>query len=162
MNGDQYVTAYYTEEENAERLATLKEIAKECYGKPELFLEYANEWSDNPDFHAEKAPNGMYFSAGTYTHDNVLGPFSTQLATLEIGELAILESASGYHLVMRFALDDMAWKNEENAYWFSTFNALCVEYMLQNKTEKYLQFVKEDEDLKASASIVNVSANATF
>lgn len=162
MKDGEYVTAYYTEQENAERLETLEAIAKECQNNPDLFLEYVSEWSDNPDFHTKSAPNGMYFSAGTYTHDEVLGPFATQLATLAVGELAIVESASGYHLIMRFALDDMAWKQSENAYWFSTFNTLCVEYMLQNKTQKYLQFVKEDEDVKASVSIVDVSANTTF
>lgn len=160
-NGDMVLTTY-TDEEMEERYEALEAIAKECKGKPELFLEYAKKWSENSEFNDKYAPNGMYFSTGTYTSDEVFGTFALELAKLEEGELAILDASGGYYLIMRVPLDTGAWQNEANAAWFGSLTTLCMEYLLQQRTKQYLQFVKLDEDVAASASIKNVSANTRY
>ena len=156
------VLTTYTEEEMTERYETLEAIAEECRGKPELFLEYAEKWSDNPDFNDTYAPNGMYFSTGTYTSDAVFGTFALELAKLEVGELAILESGDGYYLIMRAPLDTGAWQNDANTAWFGSLVTLCTEYLLQQRTKQYLHFVKLDEEIVASASIADVSPNTRY
>ena len=142
-----------------ERYELLEAIAEECKGNEARFLEFAEAFADNSDFNKTYAPNGMYFSAGTTTADTVFYTFSTELAKLEVGELAILESSSGYYLIMRAELDSAAWQNEKNAQWFKTLAALTVEYMLQKRCEEYLQYVTVDEELKKSVDITMVAAN---
>ncbi|MBQ9778419.1 MAG: hypothetical protein IJW22_05785 [Clostridia bacterium] len=151
--------AYYSSEEMQERYEVLEAIAEDCKGNEERFLEYAKTYSDNAEFNDTYAPNGMYFSAGTTTSDTVFYTFSTELAKLEVGELAILESSSGYYLIMRAELDSAAWQNEKNMQWFKTLSTLTVEYMLQKKAEPYLQYVTFDEELKKSVDITMVAAN---
>lgn len=151
--------AYYTEDEMKERFEVLEAIAEDCKGNEQRFLEYAKNYSDNQAFNEEFAPNGMYFSAGTYTSDTVFYTFSTELAKLEVGELAILESDSGYYLIMRAELDTGAWSAEANSRWFGTMASLVVEYMLQQKTADYLQYVSVKEDVLALADITAVAAN---
>ena len=151
--------AYYTDEEMAERLDALEAIAEDCKNNEARFLEYAEKWADNAAFNESYAPNGMYFSAGTYTSETVFYTFATELAKLEVGELAILDSDSGYYLIMRVELDDEAWNVDKNSRWFGTLNTLAVEYMLQQRTAPYLQHVTVDETLKDTVDISMVAAN---
>ena len=83
---------------------------------------------------------------------------------MEIGDLAILNSSSGYYILMRDELDDGAWQKEENSRWFSTLTSLVVEQMLQEKlkAEGYLDRVVVDEALKSSVDITMVEPNTYY
>ena len=152
--------AYYTTEEMAKRLLAAEKIAEECKGNAALFEQYMAEFSDNIEFNEKYAPNGMYFSVGTYTTDDVFYTFSTELAKLEIGDLAILkDSNAGYYVIMRTELDAGAWQQEANARWFGTLTGLVMEYMLQQRAAEYLDRVVVDEALKETVDITMVDAN---
>lgn len=155
----EYIVKNYTAEQMQERYALLEKIAEECQDNEQLFLKYVETFSDNSEFNKTFAPNGMYFSVGGYTGDSVFQTFSNELAKLEVGDLAILNSDSGYYLIMRTELDTGAWAKEENKRWFETLSELAVEYMLQKRTEPYLQYVTVDEALAASVDITMVAAN---
>ncbi len=157
-----YVLTTYTPEEMTARYEALEAIAEDCKNNPARFLEYAKTWSDNSEFSDAYAPNGMYFAAGSYTTDAVFGTFALELAKLDEGELAILESGNGYYLIMRVPIDEGAWQNTANQKWFASLPDLCMEYLLQQRCQQYMQFVKIDEDVVNSASIVSVSANTTY
>ncbi len=157
------IMKYYTEEQMEHRLEELFAIASECENNPELFLEYAATLSDNVSFNENFAPNGMYFSADRAFSDSVLQMFIGELRTLEIGECAILgESGAGYYLLIRVQLDEGAWSNVENNYWFSTFAQECVEYMMEQRIKDYLQYVIADNTLIDVESIVNIGANLYY
>lgn len=155
------VLVAYTDDQMAKRYLLAEQIAKDCQGNAALFLEYMKEFGENQDFNDTYAPNGMYFSAGVYTADTVFSTFSTELAKMEIGDLVILNSDSGYYILMRSELDDGAWQKEENSRWFSSLTPLVVEQMLQDKlkAEGYLDRVSVNEDLKNSVDITMVAAN---
>ena len=155
----EYITKYYTTEQMEERYKLLEKIATECQDNEQLFLKYVESFSDNSEFNDKFAPNGMYFSVGGYTGDSVFQTFSNELAKLEVGDLAILNSDSGYYLVMRAELDTGAWAKEENSRWFQNLSELAVEYMLQKRTAPYLQYVTVDEALADSVDITMVAAN---
>lgn len=156
----EYIVKYYSDEQMEERYALLEQIAKECQGNEQLFLKYAQTFSDNSEFDKNYAPNGMYFSVGGYTGDSVFQTFSGELAKLEVGDLVIVPNADGgYYLLMRAELDTGAWAVEENSRWFQNLSELAVEYMLQKKTADYLQYVTVDEGLAASVDITMVAAN---
>ncbi len=157
-NGQRKVK-YYSKEEMGRTLWMAEQIAEKCKGNEELFLLHMEQYSDNLEFTKTYTPNGMYFPAGTYTGEDVFYTFSTELAKLEVGELVVLDSDSGYYLLMRAELDDAAWSESDNSRWFSSLTGLCMEYMLQQRTEDYLQYVTVDEDLKKSVDITMVGAN---
>ncbi|MBE6691355.1 MAG: hypothetical protein E7590_08800 [Ruminococcaceae bacterium] len=151
---------YYSTDEMEKRLLVAEKIAEDCKGNEALFLEYMKEFSDNLSFNDTYAPNGMYFSAGTYATDTVFHTFSTELAKLEIGDLAILQdSVAGYYVIMRTELDAGAWAKSENERWFGTLTGLVVEYMLQQRTADYLDRVQVDEALRGTVDITMVAAN---
>jgi len=154
-NGDP-LTVSYTDEEMQARLERARAIAAECRGDPEKFLAYAEDYSDNSDFNTNFAPNGMYFSVGSYTGDSIFSTFAAELAKLEVGELVILNTSSGYYILMRAELDSGAWQNEANSSWFSTLTAMTIEYMLQKRVEPYLEKVKIKEKARKGVDITTV------
>ncbi len=156
----EYIVKYYTAAQMEERYKLLEQIAKDCQGNEQLFLKYAETFSDNSEFNKTFAPNGMYFSVGGYTGDSVFQTFSGELAKLEVGDLVIVPNADGgYYLLMRAELDTGAWAEEENSRWFQNLSELAVEYMLQKRTADYLQYVTVNEALADSVDITMVAAN---
>ncbi|MBP3396840.1 MAG: hypothetical protein J6L87_06685 [Clostridia bacterium] len=150
---------YYSETEMALRLESAREIAEKCIDNEELFLQCIEDYSDNSDFHKQYAPTGMYFSVGTYATDSIFATFSNELAKLEVGDLAVLDSDSGYYVLMRVELDSGAWQKEENSRWFDTLTGLTIEHMLQKRTADYLDRVTFDEELLKTVDITMVAAN---
>jgi len=157
-NGEMIVKQY-TEAEMALRLERAEEIAEQCIDNEALFLQCMKDYSDNSRFNETYAPNGMYFSVGSYTTDAIFTTFSNELAKLEIGQLAVLNSDSGYYILMRAELDKGAWQNEANSRWFSTLRGLTLEYMLQQRTAEYLDRVEVNEELLATVNITMVGKN---
>jgi hypothetical protein len=153
--------ANYTEDEMAKRRLKAEEIAKTCQGNTALFLEYMKEFGENQDFNNTYAPNGMYFTAGSYNADTIFSTFSVELAKMQVGDLMILNSSSGYYILMRAELDDGAWQKEANSRWFSSLTSLVVERLLQDKLgdEGYLDRVVVNEALIGSVDITMVAAN---
>lgn len=156
------VVVNYTEAEMQARYERAKEIAAACVGDEAKFLEYARTVSDNSDFNNTYAPNGMYFSVGTYSADTVFGTFSAELAKLEVGATSVLASDSGYYILMRAELDSAAWQKEENKRWFTTLRGLALEYMLQQKTTPLLDRVTIDEAVLEGVDITAVSSNVRY
>lgn len=149
----------YTDEQMQERKEYAEIIMEKCRGNEELFAQYIKQGSDNSEFTEKYAPNGMYFSSEAYTTDGIFSNFATELAKLEIGEMTLLESDSGYYLLQRATLDSVAWQNGENSSWFSTFTELVIEYMLQQRTKDYLSQVTLKDDLANSMDITKVEPN---
>lgn len=153
------IAKYYTDEQMKKRYEELQEIAEACKGDADLFLAAMEKYSENPEFNAKYAPNGMYFAEGVYTSDTVFYTFSQELIKLKIGEMAILNSDMGYYLIMRVDLDDGAWSKVENNRWFQMLEELTMEYMLQQEIQDYLPQVVIDEALCDSVDITMVAAN---
>ncbi len=160
-NGE-YISVEYSSAELKERYETLEAIAEDCKDNPGRYLEYAKKWSDNSEFDAKYAPNGIYFSSEAYVTDVMFGSMSSALQELEEGELVILDSEYGYYLLMRVPLDEGAWQKEENSYWFTALTGLCMEYMLQQKTEEYMDEVKIKEKYLQGVDITTVSTNYRY
>ena len=160
-NGDP-VTKEYTEAEMLVREALAKKIAEACVGNEALFDEYIKKWSDNLMTGDDNKPNRMYFTPGIYTGDDIISTLSAELASLKVGELAVLNSNTGYYIIMRVTPDTGAWQKEENKLWFTGLTGLAVEAMLQKRCAQYLSEVWVDEELLGSVDITMVGANTYY
>ena len=150
----------YTEAEMQLRQELAAQIAADCVGNEARFLEYVNKWSDNLMTGDDGKPNRMYYVPGVYSGSDILSTISTQLATLEVGQLVTYTDASyGVFIIMRCELDTGAWEKTENKAWFTQLTGLAVEAMLQQKVTPYLDRVKVKEELLAGVDITTVSPN---
>ena len=155
-------TVEYTEVEMQARYDRATEIAAQCAGDEQKFLQAITDFSDNSEFNTKYAPNGMYFSVDSYATDSIFGSFSTELVKMEIGATKVLATDSGYYIIMRATLDTGAWQDEANSRWFTNLRAMTLEYMLQQRTEKYLDQVTFNEALLATVDITSVGTNLRY
>lgn len=160
-NGERKMVKY-SEAEMQARYDQATKLAAQCAGDEQKFLQAIADFSDNSEFNAKYAPNGMYFSVDSYATDSIFGSFSTELAKMELGATKVMATDSGYYIIMRAKLDTGAWQTEANSRWFSNLRAMTLEYMLQQRTEKYLDRVTFDEALLATVDITSVGTNLRY
>lgn len=102
--------------------------------------------------------NGYYLtSTADYIDEVVEAAFD-----MEIGEVRLVNSKYGVHIVKRYALDDKGYENEENKDFFGDFDDLVISEVFQNKLAGYLNDVKVNVEEKEKYSIVTAKANLQF
>lgn len=162
-------TAEYTDDEMAKSLLLAKDIVEQCKNNEERFDEAARMYSNSTGFD-ELAPNGMFFAFGVTYGDTLFRAFSTELQTLEVGELSVIDTnGGGYYILMRCELEEgyYPWADDDNKTWFDgtrgvTFNSMLSEYLLQKKTADYMDRIEIDEELLATVDITMVGTNKIY
>ena len=168
LNNGKYVEKKYSTEEMERRLWLAGKIYDSCMkyenyaDREEAFLLFAQTYSDSV------MDNGMYFMkdmAHAYSDVPTLQKIGEALQKIEVGDLHVLRSDTGYHIVLRCELDSGAWGNESNAKWFATARHNMVSYLIEHmllvriEASGYLGQIVVDEGVKANADIKGVSAN---
>ncbi|MBR6726755.1 MAG: hypothetical protein IKM08_01045 [Clostridia bacterium] len=161
----------YSSEEVERRLWWVGKIYDTCmkvtdYSDREAtFSSFAEMYSD------AAVDNGMYFMKDTqqvYSDVPTLESIGTKLQELEVGELHVLRSDTGYHLLMRCELDAGAWGNADNAKWFATSRHHMVSYLIEHmlliriEQSGYLDQITVDEELLKGADIAALSPNYRY
>ena len=171
LNDGKYVEKDYSPEEMARRLWIAGKIYDACMeyedydDREAAFLTYAEMYSDSA------MDNGMYFMEGTssaYSDVPTVQSIAEAIEKVEVGNLHVLKSDTGYHVLMRCELDTGAWGNEGNSKWFDTSRHSMVYYLIEHMLELqlrnggYLERLVINEQAKISASITGVSANYRY
>ena len=112
--------------------------------------------------------DGYYLLRGTdYTSVSTdlayLSEIEQTLEGMEIGQDKMLQSASGYHIIRRYAPTKGAYTMEVNEVWFSTFADGLMAELFQNDAPTYLPQIAVKEAVLASApSLADVEPNYYF
>ena len=72
------------------------------------------------------------------------------LQTMEDGQMMMVKSSVGYHILMKYAPTEKAYANAENEVWFSNFNSSLVEKMFFELCETHYADIVIDEKVLAS------------
>ncbi len=127
-------------------------------------IESANEDhpgdSQIPDyldgFYIKKALD--YSSAGEDTA--YLDEIVEKLESMEDGEIALVKSTEGYHIIKKYPHTENAYSMEENADWFSDFNDLLIEKLFNEECRSYFGYIKLNErQWKKTPDMADVGIN---
>ncbi len=158
------VEYYYTNEEMAEREAKAKELLSSIgKGNFSAFEAEIPNWElyEGAD---EYCPEGYYLSDienGAY--DDTMNAILAALKETQVGEVRLVESVNGYHLIMKYALDAGKYENSEYARWFTEFNSSLTSKLFMDKCGKYFDKIELDDDNIAKAkSIKSVGQNYDY
>ncbi len=120
-----YKTRDITDTEKAEKAALVEEL-KERLADGEDFEALLSEYT--MDVGMLHFPDGYYY---TSTSSYVETGLRTALAEAEIGELVNVETDAGWYIAKPYALEEGAWKKEENAAMFTNFEAMVNTLKMQ-------------------------------
>ena len=146
-------------DELIKRKTTAEDIAEFTEkGDFDTFEKYIKENSDDVDLQAN-SPNGVYLAVNAqYSYDYIVD-IITELCLMDVGEVRMVESDSGYHVIMKYELDDGAYAQSTNADWFSSFNSDVMQWLFEERCAQYLDDIKVNEVALAERDMRSVSPN---
>ncbi|HHT54724.1 MAG TPA: hypothetical protein GX011_07355 [Clostridiales bacterium] len=159
-----YKTSPYSSEELGQILRAAEDaVASIKPGDTEAFEKLIEEQSakvkgiDQPQY-----PNGYYFRKNTPYNYDYINDIVAKLSTMEVGEVGLVESDYGYHVIMKYRLDPGAYDKEENAEWFSDFGGGVVDWLFRQKCAGYLGDIVFDERAAAGIDMRSVAPNYNY
>ncbi|MBQ7378715.1 MAG: peptidylprolyl isomerase [Clostridia bacterium] len=138
----------YTKEQLAEIKQNAKDILAQIsegdYDTFELLMEKHGEDED-----AQTYENGYYLHKDPANYESYpyLESIVKQLNTLEAGQTALVESDYGYHIVMKYPIEEGAWDDEDNKDWFEGFEEGLIDDLFMKLCEQYVDKVEIDQDV---------------
>ncbi len=155
---------YYPEEELEKRKQQAQDIASKISLGNYAAFESAMEENNDASSGSENFPDGYYLSdIESSLYEEYMIDILDKLKELETGETAVVETEYGYHVIMRYELDEGAYSKSENESWFTNFNSSLITELFLDRCGKYLPQITEiPENLSKSKSIKELGINYYF
>lgn len=155
----------YLSSEMEARLSELEALRYEIgQGNTEAFDAAVIEKSDDKDG-ITLYPNGYYLSdleAANFS-DDYLGDILEKLKTMNIGDSAILESEYGYHLIMRYPVEEGDYKEDDYEVFFTSFSASLISDLFRDKCQKLFEtFTVSEQARKNAKDIAEIGINYNY
>ena len=117
------------------------------YDAFEIFMEQRGEDED-----AQTYENGYYLynDPANYASYPYLESIVEALGSMEVGEVALVESDYGYHVVMKYPVEKGSYADEDNEDWFEGFEQGLIDDLFTSLCKEYMDKVHVDEDVLAT------------
>ncbi len=107
-----------------------------------------NDMADHPDgYYLDR--NVDYAAMGV--ENQYLSDIVTKLDTMQDGQVALISSSIGYHIIMKYPYTAGAYSSEVNTVWFENFNSQLIQQKLLERCQSLYPDIKLDEAVLASA-----------
>lgn len=158
------VSRDYTAEELAEIESEAKALSETL--KSGKFTAFEEEKAKHVNIlGAEEAyPDGYYLSRTEAAgYDDYLVDILELLETMEVGDIGYYESEYGYHVIMKYELDEGKYSDGKYAEWFTKLESALVNMLFLNKVSEILPDITVNEEALAKArSIRNIGTNYDY
>lgn len=165
-DGESYETKPMTEKELDELMERANDLLESLQGvTKDAFVSKVSSESD--DTQAAIYTDGYYLQKGVdYTAsgedfmylDTIVEKLSS--ADVQNGDVIMIPSPSGYHILMKCAPTENAYELEANDVWFTSFATELTSELLTQYAEPYLAQIKMNEKVYANApSMKEVAVN---
>ena len=163
-NNGEAIVYKYTDAEMAERYASavslMSSLKKGNYAAFEAEMPKWAIYSGANDYY----PDGYYLSRvesdgyGQYMLDIL-----SSLEKMSNGDIECIESEHGYHIVMKYELDDGKFGDSAYAEWFASFNTSIQNKLFLDRCGKiYQNITVNEENIKKARSIVEIGTNYNY
>jgi hypothetical protein len=117
--------------------------------------------------------DGLCYLATNVDYESInmgfMDDIADALAALEVGEVTVVSSDYGYHVIRRYEVESGAYANKDNAQWFTDSAYGVYDFITNLENELFLARIADtvarietDEELLASVTIKQVAPNYTY
>lgn len=168
-------TKKYTTDEMLDRLnlaLSLRDIAE---GDSAQGFERLREAYSDEEFGADFDPSALNYLATNVDYQSISAPYGVfdkiadKLNEISVGELAIVQTDAGIHLVRRYPLETGAYANQTYSQWFSDsahsvydFTGNLINDLLTIRLAEYEEALEVDFELLGSVSMKDAVPNYDF
>ena len=153
----------YTAEQMEERVSQMNALIDSCNGNFSAFESKMSEWQlyeGATEYYAD----GYYLSdieSSSYS-EHMIGILS-ELKEMESGDITVIESESGYHVVMKYELDKGKYSDSDYAEWFTSFDQSLITKLFLDRCEDFYADIEVNEgNLKKARSIKSLGTNYDY
>ena len=156
-NGESYVTKPMTDDELDKLVERANDLLQSLQGvSKDAFVAKANAESDDKQAaiytDGHYLQKGMDYSASGQDYmylDTIVEKLSS--ADVKVGDVIMIPSPSGYHILMKCAPTENAYELEANEVWFSGFATLLTGNLFEDRVESLRAEIKLNEKVYAKA-----------
>lgn len=156
-DGESYVTKPMDEDELDRLMERANDLYQDLQGvSKDAFVEKVNTESDDKQaaiytdgYYLQK---GMDFSASGQDYmylDTIVEKLSDP--NVKVGDVIMIPSPSGYHILMKCAPTDKAYEIEANSVWFSGFASALTAELFADRCGSYGEQIKLNDKVYATA-----------
>lgn len=154
-------TAPYSAEQMQQHLQLAEDIVEFTEaGDAVTFEKYISQYSD--DFGDENYPNGYYIPLSVRYSSYGINDVIDELADMQVGEIRLVESDAGYHVVMKYKLDRGAYNDSDNAVWFEDFTESVANWLFEKKCREHTGSIVVNDSLIEGIDMATVKANYNY
>ncbi len=156
---------YYTKDEMAQRLQLADQL---CNIGKKNFDEFEKKGADssiNTDYSKTfETSRGIYMSdIERSTYSGYMLEILDKIKTMEVGDIAMVEGDDGYHVIMRYELDEGAYAESSLKKWFQNFNSSLINKMFFDKCQGLFDDIEmNEENLENATSIRDIGRNTDY
>ncbi len=153
----------YTEAEMEQRISEMNAFIEACNGDPYAFEAEMPKWLVFEGV-GEYYPDGYYLSdIESSAYSDNMKDMLAKLKEMEVGDIEVIESESGYHVIMKYELDRGKYNDSDYAEWFTKFTDNLITKLFLAECEKYYPEMREiTRNLKKARSIKSVGTNLYY
>ncbi len=153
----------YTADQIDERTDKMNALIESCKGNASAFEAEMPKWQlyeGATDYY----PDGYYLSdLESSGYSEYMVDILDQLKEMEVGDITVVESESGYHVIMKYELDKGKYSDSDYAEWFTSFNQSLVTRLFLDRCESFYADIKVNEsNLKKARSIKSLGTNYDY
>ncbi len=155
-NSTEYQITEMTDEEKAALETRANELLTSLKNASAQDFENAISEEKSPQNDLTEHPDGYYldrnvdFESGG-SDSAYLAEIIKKLDAMQDGEIAMVPSPYGFHIIMKYAFTEKAYTLPANETWFENFNENLVEKLFLERCEVYFPDIIVDEKVLAGA-----------
>lgn len=110
------------------------------------------------DYYVSDIDAPSYVDGYAYMNNLYLG-----VKDMAVGDVKMIETEYGFHIVMKYEIEDGAYSDSENEIWFENFNSVLVTELFSNKCASILPNIQmNEENLAKAKSITEIAINYDY
>ena len=154
----------YTNAEIAERGEQAREILASLTSCDEATFEVKMAEYNVSYGESESYPDGYYLSdIESEGYNSYMLEMLEALKTANVGDTLLVESEYGYHIIMKYALDEGKYSDGNYAEWFGSFNEALIAELFSQKCEPIkANITVNEENIKKVESIKTIGTNTDY
>ena len=110
------------------------------------------------DYYVSDIDQASYVGQYAYMNEIYLA-----LKDMGEGEIRMVETEYGFHIIMKYGIEDGAFSDSANDIWFENFMPALVTELFRNKCDSILPNIQvNEENLKGAKSITEIGINYDY
>ena len=152
--------SYYTDSELEEKFGLVESIVDELVdGDTDKFEYNIYKYAEEANAVVDDLHGTYYLKRNETSPHDYINTIRDALCEISIGEIRVVPSDYGYHIIMKYELESGAYSDEDNSTWFEDFERELMNKLLKTHTEKSKASVEVYEELLEDISMLDIGVN---